>query len=166
MENGTIKQLALTVALGLLGSSGLHAQQVKIFGDVNAPEENREAVKMSVVTLEGDTVWQKQKRHPRFKVKLPADQVYHFVFEQPGSINKTVEIDAHHAVRPYTRKGTRPINFEVLMESAPEEHQFSGPVGKMDFSERTGRMYVEYDYSLQPIAEQRDTSPRDTRRYD
>ena len=67
---------------------------------------------------------------------------------------RTVEIDARDAVRPYTEGQTRPIKFEVIMERATKEDiRYAGPVGKIDFSAMNGRMDVAYDYTIKDLAE-------------
>lgn len=164
--NGT--KIIAALALGIASISGeAYAQpSVKVKGYVNAPEEIREPVKISVQNEAGDIVWQKTKRHPGMKFKVPAGEVYEIKFEQPGSLTKVVEIDTRHAVRPYTRNQTRPVKFEVIMEAADQEKiQYAGPVGKIDFSERNGRMDVEYDYRLERLAEARPDETSSLRNY-
>lgn len=134
---------------------------VKVKGYVNAPEELRTPVNISVVNAVGDTVWQKTKRHPRMRFKVPADQEYVVIFEQEGSMTKTVEIDARHAVRPYTERQTRPIRFEVIMERATKKDiRYAGAVGKIDFSAMNGRMDVAYDYTIEDLAERKKVEPQ------
>src|SRR5690606_27281270 len=128
---------------------------------VNAPEELKTPVHITVLNAAGDTVWQKTKRHPGMRFRVPADQIYDVVFEQEGALTKTVQIDAHHAVRPYTERATRPIHFEVIMERAAKDSiRYAGAVGKIEFSEMNGRMDVEYDYTLEDMAERKKVDPR------
>ena len=132
--------------------SASQAQRVKMTGDVNAPEENKEPVKITIMNAAGEMIWQKTRTHPSFKVTLPANEVYDLTFEQPGSLTKTVQVDTRSAVRSYTVKKTRKIEFDVIMEPMDlQELKYAGPVGSIDFSDRTGRMYIGYDYSMKPV---------------
>ncbi len=157
METICCMNIIRTVGIGfcLLGT-GLQAQpNVKVKGYVNAPEEIREPVRISVVNEAGELVWQKVKRHPTMNFRLPAGEVYDITFEQPGALTKTVELDTRNAVRPFSKKQTRPVNFEVIMEvAAVDSLQYSGPVGRIEFRDRNGHMYVEYDYALECLAEE------------
>ncbi len=158
---GTTKMLAAIAAIGLLGNVAQAQPCVKVKGYVNAPEEIDEPVRISVLDPQGQLVWQKVKHHPGMKFKLPAGSVYAVTFEQAGSLTKTVQIDTRNAVRPYTKKQTRPVNFEVIMEPIDrQEVRYAGPVGKIGFSERTGRMGVDYDYSMERVAEARSTQAK------
>jgi hypothetical protein len=148
--SGYPKMSALLLAVGMIGA--VQAQEVKIAADINAPEENNEPVTMTIMNSRGDVVWQRTRMHPSLNVSLPANEVYDLTFEQKGSLTKTVQVDTRSAVRPYTVKKTRKIEFDVIME--PEDMQalkYAGPVGSIDFSDRTGRMYVGYDYAMEPV---------------
>ena len=140
----------------MIGST-LHAQPcVKVKGYVNAPEEIKQPVRITVLNENGELIWQKRKQHPGMKFKLPAGSTYAITFEQPGSLTKTVEIDTRHAVRTFTKRKIRPLSFEVIMEPKdPRDLRYAGPVGKIDFSQRTGRMDIDYDYSMERLAEAR-----------
>jgi hypothetical protein len=132
------------------------AQMMKVSGYVNAPEELREPVKITVVSDDGEVVWQKEKKHPSVNFKVPADRTYDITFEQEGSLTKTVHIDARKSIKPYTKKQMRKVAFEVIMERTDSRHlRFAGPVGKIDFSNNTGNMNVEYDYRLEQVAQER-----------
>ncbi len=89
-------------------------------------------------------------------MKLPANEVYDLTFQQPGSLTKTVQVDTRSAVRPYTVNKTRKIEFEVIMEPEDaQEMKYANAVGSIDFSDRTGRMYVAYDHSMKPIYDEK-----------